>query len=727
MKEATEGVADLMKVFTQEYIKVLINGKLQGAMDEAVETVMPSGLSGGDDDGGDDVVEEKADDEKEQSKPIAAGVQLHGYRLGTGPDYQAHRFYEFACFAIKEQDSVVAKVVKKHSQVTSWQKTFVKQCAEVPKEAVWPKKKMMGKNDEYYRARYTSMDTYFKTITDVDAVSLNDKFLEYWSLQYDPARADRLDIFMSAAEGLCGAKHVNFQRAQRNAERLGFDLDECEMLKVIAVESVGRDCIRKLRAEINKSMNVAPVSVRHRFIAKAEQKLAAVISTGVQSAWDGAKAAFEKLVDTINEVLEKGMDPVRAIFNKALEPIGTVIKEKFSAAEEKLEIDDGLDRKLNISRFPPLKSALESIENGGKAADEIGKLISAINKMEECKLFAGYLMYNLGDPQIGQWIPFLNEIQDNHYRLAVSMTDLAWLISRAATRAFIPLCKYIDFVADSGYDATEFTAGVTKAMRDAGRSLASDYFDIPSQVRRMTWRLPNTVTNRLLKVGQTTICQIADLLGLLTKNWKPTNKDDVKSTFVKAIAEPLDNFIEDRTKLWVTVIRRGTEAVIANQFMTTVEKLINEIAEPLNELTKGLPDPLGENLKPGDIVSYLLNKMCENAIVKVVAKIALNTETTLYDIAKFAEPANSDVVWRVRYRPYVRPDNYDPASPAEEKDDDDDDKADANKENDAAKENTTDDAAKTDDAAAIEVKRQITNDNTPDSDDEDAPASPKQE
>ena len=50
-------------------------------------------------------------------------------------------------------------------------------------------------------------------------------------------------------------------------------------------------------------------------------------------------------------------------------------------------------------------------------------------------------MYNLGDPDIGQYIPFLDEIQDNHYRLEIAITDMWYLLSLAATRGVRPLCK----------------------------------------------------------------------------------------------------------------------------------------------------------------------------------------------------------------------------------------------------------------------------------------------
>ena len=99
---------------------------------------------------------------------------------------------------------------------------------------------------------------------------------------------------------------------------------------------------------------------------------------------------------------------------------------------------------------------------------------------------------SLGDRDIGQYIPFLNEIQDNHYRLAIAMTDMCYLLS---------LGKYVDF-CDS-YDAKDFDAGLTKAIHECGRLLASDYFDMTYQACRMAWRLSH--------IGQTTICQIADI------------------------------------------------------------------------------------------------------------------------------------------------------------------------------------------------------------------------
>ena len=477
------------------------------------------------------------------------------------------------------------------------------------------------------------------------------------------------------------------------------------MLKVVAVDAVGKEAIRKLRAEVNLPSAV-PAKVKNKFENSAEGKLAGVIATTVEQAWNAAKEAFKKIVEKLNEVLDKGMDPVKKLFDAALGPIGDIIKDKIGKAEAKMEVDDGLDNKLNIARFPPLKACLEGISGGGKAQDLITTLIDNVNQMSDCYKFAGYLMYNLGDPDIGQYIPFLNEIQDNHYRLAIAMTDMCYLLSRAATRGFRPLCKYVDFCGDS-YDAKEFDTGLTKAIRECGRSLSSDYFDMPYQARRMTWRLPNSVTKQLLDIGQTTICQIADLLGKIGTEWKPTSKDDAKATFVKVFATPLDDFIAERTKEWVSVIRKGTEAVIANQLVSIVGDAIDKIAEGLNELCSALPDPLGENLKAGDIVSNLLTKMAENAVIKAVKFVASKTEATLYDCTKFADEADKDLVWRLRYRPYIRPDNYDPADPAES-DGDDDDKKDDKK----------DDDKKEDDGKAPDIKKQMTNDNTPDSDDE---------
>ena len=48
-------------------------------------------------------------------------------------------------FAIKAQDSVITKTVKKHSQLTNFIKAFNKSCQDVPKDASWPKRKQWVK------------------------------------------------------------------------------------------------------------------------------------------------------------------------------------------------------------------------------------------------------------------------------------------------------------------------------------------------------------------------------------------------------------------------------------------------------------------------------------------------------------------------------------------------------------------------------------------------------
>lgn len=173
-----QDVGDLMKDFSVEYIKALIQSKLDGAMDDAVATVFPSG----DDEDGGDGGDEKAD-EKEGPAVVAAGIQLRGYKIAVGPDRVAHRYYDIAGFSIKPEGSVVCKVVRKHGQLTQFVKSFGKQCGDIPKDAQWPKKKMMGKNNQYYRDRYTGMDQYFQKITEVDKVSTHAEFLKYFELE----------------------------------------------------------------------------------------------------------------------------------------------------------------------------------------------------------------------------------------------------------------------------------------------------------------------------------------------------------------------------------------------------------------------------------------------------------------------------------------------------------------------------------------------------------------
>jgi len=132
-------VGDFLKQFTMNYVRALVNTKLGNLMDNAVDKVMPSAFQEKDEDTG---VEEKKEEEKSQAPPIAAGATLLGHRLAYGPDRAYHRYYDFAVWSIKKEDSVIAKVVRRHKPILDWAGGLKKAVPEAP-DAEFPKKKII--------------------------------------------------------------------------------------------------------------------------------------------------------------------------------------------------------------------------------------------------------------------------------------------------------------------------------------------------------------------------------------------------------------------------------------------------------------------------------------------------------------------------------------------------------------------------------------------------------
>jgi len=321
-----------------------------------------------------------------------------------------------------------------------------------------------------------------------------------------------------------------------------------------------------------------------------------------------------------------------------------------------MEVDDGLDRECTSSRFPPLVAALNALSNG-KASETIPKLIESINKMSAAHHYVGYLRYNLGDPEIGQYVPYLNEIQENHYRLTIALTDMAYVMGRGGVNAFEPLLKYLDKICESGFDEKCHQKEIQDAVREGGRRLAIDYFSLPQAVDRACWYCGSTTTSLVMKVGQTTTWGLADFLGTVASDWKPTSKEDAKAKFIEAFKGPLDKFISDRVKTFVGVVRKGTANIIARQLMSVVGDMIDKIANTLNDLVKNLPPPISDNLKPGDLVKYLLEKMADNCVTVGVKMLAAKTEKIMYAEDGVAGSLDEWEVRRYRWEPRIR--NYD--------------------------------------------------------------------
>jgi len=300
--------------------------------------------------------------------------------------------------------------------------------------------------------------------------------------------------------------------------------------------------------------------------------------------------------------------------------------------------------------------------------------------MYEAHHYVGYLRYNLGDPEIGQYIPYLDQIQDNHYRLTIALTDIAYVMSRAGVNAFEPLLRYVDKVAETGFDEKTHTKEIQDHVREGGRRLAIDYFSIPQTVDRACWYCGSTTTATVTKAAETTTWALADLLGTVATKWKPSSKEDAKPKFLEALKEPLDQFISDRVKVFVTAVRKSTANIIAQQLFSIIGGPIDEIANGLNDLVKALPSPLSDNLKPGNVVKHLFIKMANNCVTIGVKMLAKKTETIMYSEDGVAEVIDEYQVNRLRWRPRIR--NYD--------DDNVEEEADANAKKAA------DDAAKTD-------------------------------
>jgi len=687
--EVGKDVGDFIKDFTIHYIRELVNSKLQDAMNNAVDKVMPSAFKdqGYHDD--DDGVDEKSADQKSDDPPIAAGVALIGHRMGYGPDRAYHRYYDFAVWCVKPTDSVIAKVVRRHKPILDWSSSLKKVIADAP-VVEFPTKKFFGKNPEYYRNRFITMRTYFKTMSPVQIVSISDYFLTEWNLKYDKNREASRVIFFAALQSTCEDGQVNWNEARWRAQTLGLDMDEVEMLKVVAVEKVGEAATQKIRDQVY-ALGYVPGPVKGKFISSAEAKLAGIISATVENGWRAAQDTFNKIADELNAALDKAMDPLQQLIDKILDPVGKLVKEKFDKLDNKLDADDGLDREIKATRFPPLAAALQAFE-GGKAMDIIPNLIKSIDQMFEAHRYVGYLRYNLGDPEIGQYVPYLDQIQDNHYRLTIALTDIAYVTSRAGVNAFEPLLKYVDKVAENGYDEKTHQKEIQDHVREGGRRLAIDFFSLPETIDRACWYCGSTTTATVTKVAETTTWGLADLLGSVAVNWKPTSKEDAKPKFIEAFKEPLNAFISDRVKTFVTAVRKSTANIIAQQLFSVIGNGIDSITNTINDLCKALPNPIGDNLKAGDMVKYLLIKMANNCVTIGVKMLAKKTETTMYSDDGVAEVIDEWEVNRLRWRPRIR--NYDEDS-AEEEADPNAKKADAN-----ANKTETTDANKSDNANA---------------------------
>jgi len=135
----------------------------------------------------------------------------------------------------------------------------------------------------------------------------------------------------------------------------------------------------------------------------------------------------------------------------------------------------------------------------------------------------------------------------------------------------------------------------------------------------------------------------------------------------------LDGFISDRVKAFVSAVRISTANLVGQQLSSIIGSGIDEIANTLNDLCSSIPAPIGDKIKPGNIVKYLIEKMANNLVTLGVKLIAKRTESIMYAENGVADPVDENLVWRLRWAPRIR--DYDDENAEAE--------ADANKKKDA--------------------------------------------
>merc|ERR1719203_927988 len=199
---------------------------------------MPDGLddmmSGGGDEQ-EDVIEEKADDEKDASAPYVSGCSVIAYKTGRGADNLDHRYYDIACWSLKPVDTVIIKSVARHTQLLAFTKDLKKKIKTTP-SAPFPAKKLTSKRTpEFYKERMKTIHEYFETVVVSNDVT---ESKEFFNLRFDAQQEFLQEIFFEALQNMCEDMGINWNSAQKRAEKVGIDMDQAEMLKVVVIEKI---------------------------------------------------------------------------------------------------------------------------------------------------------------------------------------------------------------------------------------------------------------------------------------------------------------------------------------------------------------------------------------------------------------------------------------------------------------------------------------------------------
>jgi len=658
IEDTLKDIGTFMSNFALAYTATLVNVKLEGAIADVIKGVTPSV-------GKDDPNEEKSLEDKDNGvKPIAAGIMLVSYKQGEGPDHVEHRYYDLAGWSIKTQDSVVTNVTYRHRQLLGLFNSMKKRIPEVAGIA-FPQKKRFGKRDAaFYSERFVGMQKYYDTVSRNPKVSLDNEWLKFFKLKYDPAAALRIEIFTKTLQSMCKKESIDWEYAFGYAQRMGLESSEADLLKIVAIEKVGRDAAARVYEKVVEvTPGFIPGSVKTKMANSAEGKLFVAIGTTVETAWKGIEQGFNKVADTMSGAMDKAIDPLKTMFGKVMGPCKEFVEgklKKISDDEKDDPIDEAL-KNLKAARFPPLKDALAALATGASAAETCRKTMSRVCELDHTWQYVTYLQYPEGN-EILEWFPPIENIIEKHNRLVVAMLDVVYVLGRGLCRAFEPLCEYVDKAEN--FDQKKHDEEVAKAVWAGGKRLALDYLSLPQTTWRACWYCGNDVTKQVMSFCKQTVNLEADLLGTVATSWKPTSKADAKEKFQQALGSALDKFIAERAFALISLIRDGSVQLVADLFNEMFGETVNEIGGALDELVTQLPPPLND-LKPGDIISAIFKNLVASASTAAVRKWASTTERYLANPNAGSPPSwKEELAAKFRTsRPKIRNDNDDNSKP----------------------------------------------------------------
>jgi len=222
------------------------------------------------------------------------------------------------------------------------------------------------------------MQTYYDTVSKNPKVSLDDEWLKHFKLKYDAKEALRIQTFQSALQQICSNDSIDWEYSFSYAQRLGLDTSEVDLLKIVAVEKLGRDASWRVYDAVWESTpSFIPGSVKSKLAYSTQNKLYSGICSTVETSWEGVEQGFNKVADSLSDVMDKAIDPLKEMFNKVLQPCKEFVESKLAKKDgdddkdkekddKKSDDIDDLLKAVKAARYPPLKDALEELKNGEK-------------------------------------------------------------------------------------------------------------------------------------------------------------------------------------------------------------------------------------------------------------------------------------------------------------------------------------------------------------------------